>query len=154
MLGVIPAERRQTSKKTQLIENSDDPYGGVYGADFDAKVSAGATSSASLTPPLSPPSYSTTGRNSTSSASGNASNSASVLQRFGGSFRRKLVGPGGNSFSYGSTKRKGKNEDKAIPAKLIKGSSVQRKTLNPKWNEKFQFVVDDVLSDKFHLDIW
>lgn len=75
-----------------------------------------------------------------------------MLQRFGGSFRRKLHGNGSGSAS-GS--RKGvKSETKAIPAKLIKASSVQYKTLNPKWNEKFQLLVDDVSSDKFHLDIW
>ncbi|CAJ0946889.1 unnamed protein product, partial [Mesorhabditis belari] len=68
-----------------------------------------------------------------------------VLQRFGGSFRRKpkkdkIRGP--------------LDEGQGIPAKLIKASSVQNKTLNPKWNEKFQFIVDDSTTDRFHIDIW
>ncbi|VDN03420.1 unnamed protein product [Thelazia callipaeda] len=69
--------------------------------------------------------------------------SGSLFQRFGGSFRLGGVG-----------NRKKKYEARLIPAKLIKASLVQRKTLNPKWNEKFQFIVDDVNADRFHMDIW
>ncbi|VDN31716.1 unnamed protein product [Gongylonema pulchrum] len=60
-----------------------------------------------------------------------------LLHRFGGSFRRNTAN------------KKKKDEARMIPVKRIKASSVQRKTLNPKWNEKFQFVVDDVNSPKY-----
>ncbi|ULT80634.1 hypothetical protein L3Y34_010887 [Caenorhabditis briggsae] len=65
-----------------------------------------------------------------------------LMHRFGGSFRRKV-------------NKKGKPQDTCtIPAKLIKASSVQKKTLNPKWSERFQFAVEDVHRDQFHIDIW
>ncbi|PAV70519.1 hypothetical protein WR25_19405 [Diploscapter pachys] len=67
-----------------------------------------------------------------------------LMHRFGGSFRRKV----------GSKKNVKAHDTSTIPAKLIKASSVQKKTLNPRWNEKFQFIVDDPKSDSFHIDIW
>ncbi|XP_043945482.1 BAI1-associated protein 3 isoform X2 [Protopterus annectens] len=41
-----------------------------------------------------------------------------------------------------------------IPAKYIQVTEVKNQTLNPVWNEQFQFEIDDIYSDQFHLDIW
>ncbi|KAL3076442.1 hypothetical protein niasHT_039931 [Heterodera trifolii] len=76
---------------------------------------------------------------------GNSARKNPLLQRFSGSFRRKARKARGETQTF--------DAENGIPARIIKASSVQRKTLNPKWNEKFQFVIGDV-TDRFHLDIW
>lgn len=57
-----------------------------------------------------------------------------MLSRFGGSFRKK---------KSGKEKKESPKDDFTIPAKLIKATSVQRVTLNPKWNEKFTMYAHD-----------
>ncbi|XP_068228160.1 uncharacterized protein [Palaemon carinicauda] len=42
----------------------------------------------------------------------------------------------------------------AIPAKIIRATSVKPHTLNPRWCEKFRLDIDDINYDILHLDIW
>ncbi|KAF7261298.1 hypothetical protein EG68_01335 [Paragonimus skrjabini miyazakii] len=45
-------------------------------------------------------------------------------------------------------------KDLEIPVKLMRSTKVISNTLNPVWNEYFQFELDDVNKDLLHLDIW
>ncbi|XP_013387652.1 BAI1-associated protein 3 isoform X2 [Lingula anatina] len=63
------------------------------------------------------------------------------LQKFSESLRKK----------HGSNKADKKEK---LPAKYIQATTVKNNTLNPVWNEKFRFDLEDVNSDKLHIDIW
>ncbi|KAL1518076.1 hypothetical protein ABEB36_001756 [Hypothenemus hampei] len=61
------------------------------------------------------------------------------------------------SFKRKDGRGRGEHRDSlggALPAKFIRATSVKPHTLNPKWNEKFRFDIDDINSDSLHLDIW
>ncbi|XP_033744420.1 BAI1-associated protein 3-like isoform X1 [Pecten maximus] len=64
-----------------------------------------------------------------------------------GSITRKLSMPG-------SKKKRDKSARDVIPAKYIRSTNVVQNTLNPVWNERFRFDLEDVHSDRLHLDIW
>ncbi|XP_076324975.1 BAI1-associated protein 3-like isoform X2 [Tachypleus tridentatus] len=63
------------------------------------------------------------------------------LRKFGASFKRR-----DRSRSNSTTEN--------LPAKFIRTTTVKPHTLNPKWNEKFRLDIDDVFTEKLHLDIW
>ncbi|XP_076331977.1 BAI1-associated protein 3-like isoform X2 [Tachypleus tridentatus] len=47
-----------------------------------------------------------------------------------------------------------KTSPDSLPAKFIRTTTVKQNTLNPVWNEKFSFDIEDLHTDKLHLDIW
>ncbi|XP_023290645.1 BAI1-associated protein 3 [Orussus abietinus] len=61
------------------------------------------------------------------------------------SFKRK---------EHGSRREHRESLGGAVPAKFIRATSVRPHTLNPRWEEKFRFDIDDVATDILHLDIW
>ncbi|KAI6187857.1 Protein unc-13-like protein D [Aphelenchoides besseyi] len=133
MMGVIPGRRRKESRTRNSSGDKTPPEDPSIDGQPSSPSAVSKTSI--VTAPARPPS--STRRASLTQA---VQKHAGVLHRFGEEnwVRKK-----------GTT-----SEMKGIPAKLIKASSVQRKTLFPKWNEKFQFIVEDVATDRFHLDIW
>ncbi|CAH8675952.1 Cathepsin L2 [Schistosoma haematobium] len=46
------------------------------------------------------------------------------------------------------------NKEGHIPVGIMKSTQVKEQTLNPVWNESFRLEIDDISSDKLHLDIW
>ncbi|GBL78568.1 BAI1-associated protein 3 [Araneus ventricosus] len=71
----------------------------------------------------------------------NNSNSGGLrgLKRFGASFKKR--------------DRRDRSNSEILPAKLIRTTKVKPETLSPKWREKFRLDIDDIRSDRFHLDI-
>ncbi|OWF45641.1 BAI1-associated protein 3-like isoform X2 [Mizuhopecten yessoensis] len=64
-----------------------------------------------------------------------------------GSISRKLSMPG-------SKKKRDKSARDVIPAKYIRSTNVVQNTLNPVWNERFRFDLEEAHTDRLHLDIW
>lgn len=50
--------------------------------------------------------------------------------------------------------RSGSLEGATVPAKFIRTTTVKPATLNPRWNERFRLDIDDIYSDRLHLDVW
>ncbi|CAL8089800.1 unnamed protein product [Calicophoron daubneyi] len=78
------------------------------------------------------------------------------IKRFGRSLRRH-VDRGDTTSSVGMQPARSKTlslKDRRIPAKILRYTAVIENTLEPVWNERFQFEVDDYTADKLHLDIW
>ncbi|KAK7502304.1 hypothetical protein BaRGS_00006257 [Batillaria attramentaria] len=65
---------------------------------------------------------------------------------------------GGVFSSDDESPKKERSQSQAIrdqlPAKLIRTTLVKPNTLNPVWKERFRFDLDDVKTDRLHLDIW
>lgn len=59
----------------------------------------------------------------------------------------------GRKFSL-TGKKKDKSVRNLLPARLIKTTFVVPNSVNPEWNEKFRFDLEDVNTDKLHLDVW
>ncbi|XP_022652561.1 BAI1-associated protein 3-like isoform X4 [Varroa destructor] len=85
-----------------------------------------------------------------SSTTGSPSRSPSLRSSFrnklGASFKRR-------EHQHHSRSRSNSLQD-TLPAKFIRTTTVKPSTLNPKWNERFRLDIDDIHSDRLHLDVW
>ncbi|XP_077489967.1 BAI1-associated protein 3-like isoform X9 [Amblyomma americanum] len=78
------------------------------------------------------------GRSPAGSATGSPRRS---LRKLGASFKKREP-------------RSGSLEGATVPAKFIRTTTVKPATLNPRWNERFRLDIDDIYSDRLHLDVW
>ncbi|XP_052265684.1 BAI1-associated protein 3-like isoform X2 [Dreissena polymorpha] len=66
----------------------------------------------------------------------------------------KVKDKNSGAFKRFSVKKKSSAVRDLLPAKYIQTTSVIPNSLNPVWNEKFRFDLEDVNTDRLHLDIW
>ncbi|KAL1417597.1 hypothetical protein MTO96_006151 [Rhipicephalus appendiculatus] len=78
------------------------------------------------------------GRSPAGSATGSPRRS---LRKLGASFKKREP-------------RSGSLEGATVPAKFIRTTTVKPATLNPRWNERFRLDIDDIYTDRLHLDVW
>ncbi|XP_075725247.1 BAI1-associated protein 3-like isoform X4 [Rhipicephalus microplus] len=78
------------------------------------------------------------GRSPAGSATGSPRRS---LRKLGASFQKREP-------------RSGSLEGVTVPAKFIRTTTVKPATLNPRWNERFRLDIDDIYTDRLHLDVW
>ncbi|KAI3378998.1 hypothetical protein SNEBB_008817 [Seison nebaliae] len=77
----------------------------------------------------------------------------SFLHRFGESLKFRPKKPEGKRTEYSERRSSFVIRDR-LPARYIQTTDVKRCTLNPVWNQRFRFFIEDLETDTLHLDIW